>query len=295
MSNNAVYELVTQRVVSLLESGVIPWRKPWITAELDGNNIPRNAVSKRRYRGINSFLLGLSPYADPRWLTFKQAKELGGFVKSGEKASPVVFWKWLEIEDEETGEKKDIPFLRYYSVFNVEQTEGCKVAELPKVEKPCLASRLEAAENVVSGMPNAPAIYHDGGSAAYYRPSNDTVHMPELEYFLSTEGYYSTLFHELGHSTGHETRLNRPGITELASFGSEKYSKEELVAEFTAAFLTNHCGIDNHIPQNAAYIDSWLSALKKDVKMAVIAAAQAQKAADYILGAAYEEEVGEAA
>jgi len=286
MSTKA-YEIVTARLIEMLENGTVPWRKGWASA-----GAPQNGHSKRRYRGINAFLLGLSGYADNRWLTFNQVKELGGFVQAGSKATPVVFWKWLEIEDKETGKPVEIPFLKHYYVFNLEQTQNVKLPPLESVGLPCKAERLEAAEEIVRSMPQAPAIKHDGGERAYYRPSTDSVHMPSLQAFYGTEEYYSTLFHELGHSTGHESRLARSGITEIEGFGTASYSKEELVAEFTASFLCNHIGLENDalMANHAAYLDSWLSVLRKDVKMAVVAASQAQKAADFILGVANESE-----
>jgi antirestriction protein ArdC len=284
MSNTVVYEMVTEQLVKLLESGLVPWRKPWVSA-----GVPRNAVSKRSYRGINSFLLGLTPYSDPRWLTFKQAKELGGNVKRGESSTVVVFWKLFDVVDEETQEKKRIPLLRYYRVFNVEQCEGLKLQPLEREESLGKAERLAECERVVSDMPQAPALFDNGGDRAYYNPRADSVHMPRVEQFKSTEGYYSTLFHELTHSTGHESRLNRPGITQIAAFGDAVYSREELVAEFGASFLCNLLGIssDGQLEQSASYIKGWLSALKNDKKLAVVAAAQAQKAADFILGVGY--------
>lgn len=284
MSNTVVYEMVTEQLVKLLEQGLIPWRKPWVSA-----GVPRNAVSKRSYRGINSFLLGLTPFSDPRWLTYNQAKQLGGNVRKDEKSTVVIFWKMFDCVDEETGEKKRIPLLRYYRVFNVEQCDGLKLKPLEREENIGQAEKLAECERVVSEMPQAPRLYEDGGDRAFYRPFTDSVHMPKVEQFKSTEGYYSTLFHELTHSTGHESRLARSGILEVAAFGSAVYSREELVAEFGASFLCNILGIssDSQLEQSASYISGWLSALKGDKKLAVVAAAQAQKAADFILGADY--------
>jgi len=285
MSNIVVYEMVTSQLISMLERGVIPWRKPWRCS-----GVPVNAVSKKRYRGINAFMLGLAPYSDNRWLTYKQAKELGGHVRQGEASTVVVFWKQLEIEDEDTGRTERIPLLRYYRVFNVEQC-GLKLPPLVSDDERGLAERLEHCESIVSGMPQAPSVYDNGGDRAFYRPATDSVHMPKVERFESTERYYSTLFHELAHSTGHESRLNRPGIAEIEGFGTASYAREELVAEFGASFLCNVAGIANDVSmeQSASYIDGWLSKLKSDKKIAVIAAAQAQKAADFILGVNWDE------
>lgn len=277
--SNAVYELVTSKIVEALEAGVCPWRKPWTAIDAD---LPRNAVSKKPYRGVNLWLLGMSPYADNRWLSFKQANQLGGNVRKGERASIAVFWKMLEADD-----GKEIPLLRYYSVFNVMQCEGLK---LPPLEVPELKEheRIEAAEVVVRGMPNAPRITY-GGNGAWYKPSLDLVNVPELGTFVSPDAFYATTFHELGHSTGHESRLNRPGIVEISRFGSASYSREELIAELTSAFLCATVRLDNSLLDNsAAYLAGWLKALKGDPKLIVNASANAQRAADYIRGISWD-------
>ena len=284
-----VYGIITERILDQLEKGVVPWRKPWTTAGV----VPTNLVSKKEYRGINVWVLMSQNYGSPYWVTYNQAKKLKGHVKAGEKGTPVVFWKWIEKEekDKETGEKKTkrFPFLRYYTVFNVEQTEGIDESKIPQVEKKEI-DPIECCESVVEGMPNRPHIIHGGGSASY-SPMLDTVQMPQRNQFHSAEGYYCTLFHELSHSTGHESRLNRKTINVTASYGSEDYSKEELVAEMSAAFLSGHCGIENEvIDNNAAYIAGWMKAIADDKKLVVMAAAQAQKSADYILDKKQNEE-----
>lgn len=277
-----VYERITARILRQLEEGTVPWRKTWIGGE---QGHPRNLASGHYYRGINPFLLACTPYESPYWLTFNQAKKLGGCVLKGEKSTPVIFWKWWEKENSKTGEKEKFPLLRYYNVFNVAQ------CDLPSDKLPTDApvpefdfEPIAACVSVVSHMPSPPAIEH-GGVAAAYRPSTDTVQIPKPERFERPEEFYSTLFHELTHSTGHESRLNRPGITSLISFGSRTYSKEELIAEMGATFLCGHCGIENAVIENsAAYIAGWLRKLRDDNRLVVHAAAAAQKAADYILG-----------
>lgn len=281
-----VYALVTEKLIARLEAGVVPWHKPWTVS---GNGMPRNMKSLKPYRGINSILLaGL--YASPFWLTYRQAEEMGGNVKKGEKASLVVYWNWIDVEDkkakkgEETTGRK-IPFLRYYHVFNVEQCEGLeeKVAAAKTKcgldETKRAFSVIEEAKAIVETMPNCPPINHGRGRAAY-SSSLDNIMMPEPEEFDSPEHYYGTLFHELVHSTGHQSRLNRDlGGT----FGTERYGKEELVAEMGAAFLSALCGITDRLLDNsAAYLANWIAALKGDAKLAVCAAQAAQKAADYI-------------
>lgn len=271
------YEVVTERIIGALESGTVPWRKPWST------HTPQNALSKRAYKGINVFLLACSPYGDHRWLTFNQAKELGGNVRRGEKSTPVVLWKWLTREDEQTGKTDEVPFLRYYSVFNAEQCDGLNLPVPDRAARDPI-ERIEAAEEIVTGYPNPPRVEY-GGERACYVPALDLVRMPVPDRFESAERSYSTLFHELAHSTGHSTRLNRKNLTESMGFGSDTYSREELCAEMTAAFLCNRAGIENAVTveQSAAYVANWLRALRNDRKLVVTAAAQAQKAADHIL------------
>lgn len=266
-----VYAIITQQIIEQLEKGVVPWRKPWRSI------LPQNLVSRREYRGINSILLNSLPFENPYFLTFKQARLFGGFVRRGQRGFPIVFWQF--IEDEET--KETIPLLRYYTVFNVSQCDGIPV--------PLLAARqfnpIEQCEQIVSGMPNPPAIKF-GGNQAFYVPSGDLITMPVAERFDSSEEFYSTMLHEMVHSTGHVSRLNRKGINESGvRFGSETYSQEELVAEVGASFLNAKAGIVGRTLENSAsYIANWLRVLRNDKKMIVSAAAQAQKAADYILG-----------
>ncbi len=275
---NKVYEIVTDRIIAELEKGTIPWRQPW-----KESGRPVNLVSRKPYRGINVILLRSTCRSSPYWLTFKQAKNLGGHVRKGEKATPVVFWKWTEKTDRdpETGEerKDGFPILRYYSVFNADQVEGVAV---PK-ESPRPFNPVECAEEIISAMHSRPTI-EPRGDRAYYSPRLDQVVLPLKGAFDSENGYYSVAFHELTHSTGHSSRLSRFDSEALAPFGSTDYSKEELVAELGASFLCAEAGIDGAvIPNSAAYIQNWLGALRNDKRMVVLGAAQAQKAADYIL------------
>lgn len=275
-----VYEVINQRIIELLERGAVPWKKPW-NGE---SNMPRNLVSKKEYRGVNVFHLACMPYGSPYWMTFKQIREKGGYVLQGEKATPVIFWKWLEMSDPDdaTGNKiGKIPMLRYYNVFNIEQTEGIPLPEPREIINPF--NPIEKAEQVITDMPLKPNIYH-GGNRACYSPTKDTIRLPTQHNFLSPEEYYCTAFHELIHCTGHAIRVGRRSILEPTYFGSHDYSKEELVAEMGAAFLCGHTGIEQKTIENsAAYIQGWLKVLKNDKTMLVHAAAQAQKAADYIL------------
>ncbi len=274
-----VYEIVNNRIMGLLEQGTIPWRKPWNAA----TGMPKNLTSKKEYRGVNVFLLSCMPYSSPYWITYKQATDKGGNVRKGEKSTLVVFWKLFKTE--ETGDTeltgKGAPMLRYYNVFNLEQCEG--IAAPPTTETINQFNPIGKAEDIVTSMPLVPELKY-GGNRAFYSPVLDYIQLPNKQTFESPEEYYSTCFHELVHSTGHSNRLGRKSILEPSYFGSHEYSKEELVAEMGAAFLSGYAGIEQKTLDNsAAYIKGWLSALKGDKKLLVLAAAQAQKASDFIL------------
>lgn len=279
-----VYEIITERISERLENGVIPWRRPWKDA-----GEPKNLITKKAYRGINWILLSSAGYANPHFLTFKQCKDLGGSVKKGSGGIPVVFWKWGEYEREkESGEKvtENVPILRYYTVFNVEQCEGIDPKKIPSINGRDTLQDIPSAQSIVDGMPARPNIRHLE-ARAYYQPRLDYVNMPDRGLFIDDEHYYSVLFHELTHSTGHESRLKRHEKSEFEFhyWGDANYAREELVAEMGSAFLMGHVGLSvPDIENTAAYIRSWLKALRNDKRMVVLAAAQAQKAADYIRG-----------
>jgi antirestriction protein ArdC len=280
--NIKAYERITERIVGLLEQGTVPWHKPWSVT----TGMPRNLITQKPYRGINPFLLLAAGYESPHWLTFRQAIQLGGTVKQGEKACPVVFWKPMQITDEQSGETEKIPLLRLYYVFNVAQCDGLK--KIPAEETSSFA--VTAAVDIVAGMPQPPIVKH-GMSHAYYSPANDIIGLPERKRFDTEDAYHATLFHELVHCTGHEKRLKRASIMERNGFGSDPYCKEELIAELGAAFLCGHAGIvERTIDNSAAYLEGWLKQLNQDKTLIVYAAAQAQKAADFILGKSMESE-----
>lgn len=273
-----VYEIVTERIVAKLEEGVVPWRQPW-----QGGG-PRNLVSKKQYRGVNAVLLGCQGYESPFWLTYNQARAAGGHVRRGEHGTPLIFWTTYkkEVSDKDTGERyeKTIPVLRYYTSWNVAQCDGITPPTIEKRE----VVPIDECEHVVRGMPERPRIDHEGDRACY-RPLEDRVLMPTRTSFDRPELYYSVLFHELVHSTGHEKRLNREGIAQHDRFGSKRYSREELIAEIGSAFLCAHAGIERHtLDLNASYIDNWRGTINKDTRLVVEAASHAQKAADHILG-----------
>lgn len=279
---SSTYELVNDRILEALRNGVVPWRKPWYEVAP-----PCNGLSNRPYHGVNFFLLSLSRYLDHRWVTFKQARQLGGFVRANETGWPIVFWKRWSIDepDPATGEvqSKSIPILRHFFVFNVEQCEGLDLPKLDYQVKPANEG-IAAAEALVAGVPDPPRM-HLGSKQACYYPAIDVVQMPAIEVFRTADDYYATLFHELGHATGHEKRLNRAGVTTTPRFGSLDYGREELVAELTSAYLSATAGLDTSLVENAAsYLEGWWQLLKADPKAFVVAAGQAHRAADYLRG-----------
>lgn len=277
-----VYQIVTERIIGLMESGKLDWTKTWTL-----NQFPRNYRSGKAYRGINFFLLAFLGYNSPYWLTYKQIQELGGQLKPGEKSSIVTFYKprYEERENLETHEKVQIQvgaLFRYYLVFNLDQTEGIPdkgpVVETVKIPGP--EEFLEALR---------PSIKTGYGNPAY-RPKDDIILMPKPSDFKNHEGpaeYYAAYYHEVTHWTGHPSRLNRKGVVDVlegrGSFGSEVYSQEELVAELGAAFLAAYTEIGEMVEKNsAAYLQGWLGKMKEDTRLIIRSAGQAQTAVDYI-------------
>jgi len=278
----SVYEIVTEKIIKQLESGVAPWRKPWTC------QTPANLLTQKEYRGLNVFTLASQGFPSRFWLTFNQATKLGGRIRKGEKSSPVIFWNVgdeRETTTQDGTKETSRPFLlRYYSVFNLAQTEGIDIpASL--LQETRTNDPIETCEQIVTNMPNPPAF--EQSDKAWYSPSNDVVGMPARGLFHSSEEYYSTLFHELAHSSGHAKRLHRENFDNAVFFGSESYSKEELIAEMTAAMLCGIAGIGQKTLENsAAYLKTWVARLKSDSRLLVSAASQAQKAADFIQGKA---------
>lgn len=274
------YEKIVDRLIKAMETGVIPWRRPWVT--------PMNAISKRPYRGINFLMLATADFGDPRYLTFLQAKELGGCVKQGAHGLPVIKW-FFPTEEDRTTKPNVCPWAKCYTVFNVEQCENLtKLPALVSVEHDSIAE----AQTIIDNWAGRPETEF-GGFQASYNPMLDTVRMPEFTKFQSAEGYYDTYFHELVHSTGHVARLNRGLGTRL---NKEQFGLEELCAEIGGAMLDAEAHIDNTslVDNNAAYLMSWLRAVKNDPNMIVKAACAAAKAADMILGrAALQTETGD--
>ena len=289
-----VIDKIVDMVIEGLENGTVPWRKTW------KDIAPMNAFSQREYRGFNilylTYLCAKHEYSYPLFGTYKQITDAGGRVKKGENAMPIVFWKVTdgktELDDKSSevgGDSKRwfIPF--YYNVFNLDQTKGIDIqkyiSELPiKNNNP-----MDTCEMVVSNMPNPPRITHDQ-SGAFYMPLYDRVNVPELRCFDSSEEYYATTFHELAHSTGHSSRLDRFKDNESV-YGGKSYNYEELVAEMAATFLCSHCGIDQIVENSVAYLTGWAKFLKENRKSTLFGAAtKAQAAVNYILGKSIENE-----
>lgn len=284
-----VYEEVTNRIIKQLESGVIPWHRPWkvcgaaIRGSEDLSKVAFNRISKTAYSALNQMLLS----KPGEYASFKQWNDVGGRVRKGAKAEIVVFWKWLEVKkDDELGERfEKIPLLRYYQVFHIDDVEGVEPLALDQIEEPTEFDPVEEAERLItaySDRERVPIGY--GGNRAYYSPALDRIQLPERFQFGKKSGeFYSTAFHEITHSTGAKHRLDR--LDQTAFFGSHEYSKEELVAEIGAAGMLNLLGIETAqtFTNSAAYIQSWLKALKDDKKMIVSASGKAEKAIRYIL------------
>jgi antirestriction protein ArdC len=270
-----VAEMVTEKILAALDKGEIPWRKPW------RGGLPCNLISKAPYQGINLFILAMSDYKSRYWLTYKQAIAKGGSVKKGEKGTAIVFWSPVKFKKlnnvTNLQETKVIPILKYFTIFNLDQCQGI---EAP-VEESLNFVPVEKCEEIIKGYTDMPKVTHGGGRACY-SPSLDEIRMPHKETFESVEKYYSVLFHEGIHSTGHKTRLDRD-LTGL--FGDHDYSFEELVAELGAGMLCAHAGIEAvTLDNSAAYIQSWIKKLSNDKKMIIKAAGKSKKAVAYILG-----------
>jgi antirestriction protein ArdC len=280
----SVYEMVTDRIISQLKQGVIPWQKPW-TGIRSG---AYNRISKKNYSLLNQMLLQY----EGEYATFKQWESLGGHIRKGEKSEIVVFWKIQPVEyirEDGTKQVKQIPLLRYFNVFHISQVDG--VEPLPKDALNDIEP-IEKAESILHDYWNREniTVEHVKGNDAYYSPSRDLIRLPLFEQFTDANEYYSTAFHESVHSTMKENRCNRTEDRKgrLVAFGSNEYSKEELVAEIGSANLMNIVGIETKksFRNSTAYIQNWLSVLKNDVKFIVSASGRAEKAADYILNKA---------
>lgn len=284
-----VYQEVTDRMIAALESGTVPWSKPWVTG-----GAPRSMSTGKRYRGVNTWLLAIAAqdggWTSPWFGTYGQITERGGQVRKGERSTAITFWRTLEKSgtDAATGEevKRTIPMLRQFRVFNAGQADGLpgKFYPEPGAEPEPIATPQDVLDAYI-GSANGPAWMHDKSGQAFYSPARDEVRMPPIGGHKTAEGYYLTAFHEASHSTGHPSRLDRPGISEIGPFGSHGYAREELVAQMSASMLAAETGVDTdaEMDNSAAYLASWIDALKGDSRLIIGASAAAQKAADLIL------------
>jgi antirestriction protein ArdC len=281
-----IYELVTAKITAQLEAGTVPWQQGWANGGL-----PRSMATRKPYRGINAFLLAFSGYRSAWWGTYDNIASLGGQVRAKQRGTIVILWKRIRVPDQDSadpGATKIIPMLRYYKVFNADQADGLPERFYPQDgDAPAEVASAEVVMKDYLSREGGPGLTW-GGSRAFYLPGTDTITLPARESFKDESYLYGTVFHEMTHSTGHESRLNRPGVAEFDHFGSARYGKEELCAEMGAAFLAAMTGTDQHFDNSAAYLASWLRTIKGDPKLVVQAAAQAQHAVDHILGVTYE-------
>lgn len=277
-----IYSSITERILQQLDAGVIPWRKTW------ASGLPRSLSTAKEYRGINALVLGSAEHTSRYWVTFREAQRLGGHVRKGERATPVIYWKWRTAEElaklrEETDRERLAPCVPFVSaVFNLDQVEGVTRPEDDVRHQD--HRRLEVAEQMLQVTPDLPEIVHSASGGPSYHPGLDRITLPHLSQFESADHYYATLFHEAVHGSGHPKRLNRFDGAQLDQ--PEKYGFEELVAEFGAAFLCAFAGITS--PSNdalqASYIEGWSRVLRKDHHLIIRAAAAAQRAVDYLRG-----------
>lgn len=294
-----VYRVVTERILEKLEQGTVPWQSPSVARV----GLPRNFSTGKVYRGINVFLLSMMEFQSPFFMTFIQAREMGGNVRKGEKGFPVIKMGTWEPKDggepkdrsgsgEGQGESEKRKFLRLYTVFNSSQIEGMEFPETEICAGYTELQQSEAARLIVEGMPNRPKINEGSKAHPHYVPATDTVEMPDRQTFRAEWRFFKTMYHELAHATGHASRLNRRTLVENRGMfspgqeGRKIYCEEELVAEMTAAFLGAHAGIiEDDFENSASYLKGWMDVLQvKDHRTWLIkAASEAQKAVDYVL------------
>jgi len=270
------------RIVTELEKGVKPWVRPWDPDKAGGPQAPFNPVTGKHYHGVNVLILGMDLRAfesgDPRWMTYQQAHEKNWQVRKGERSTTIFFAKPLEIDDDEKEDgRKTIKLLKHFAVFHASQIDGIPAYKVPSIEE-APWTRPEAADII---MKNSGAVIRIGGDRAFYSPSTDHIQLPPESAFNGPAEYATTELHELGHWTGHPSRLNRPLQNR---FGSAAYAMEELRAEMASAFVASVIGIPTDIPQHASYLSSWIKALKDDKREIFRAAADAQRIADMELG-----------
>jgi len=299
MNKLNIYEKINQQVIAGLKKSGMAWFKPWKSGQA---NMPMNYATTNYYRGMNIFMLNAvmmnTGWKHNQWMTYKQAQDKGGQVKTGEKSTMVYFFK-IGFKDNDTGNfyptRDDIPAganiretfaLRYYNVFNIAQTEGLEPIVVEAEDNPD-NEPIEVAEKLTKGYLTREKIkFTQDGSGAYYRPSEDQINMPPLDTFCDSDSYYKVLYHEMAHSTGHESRLKRATLMEFTKWGDETYAREELVAEISAMYLVGLQGLEPHdsVMNSQAYIKGWCKQLEDKPRECVTAMQQATKVVDFILG-----------
>jgi len=277
---SAVRDIIVQRILADLAEGVPTWKKPWSMA-----NSPCNYHSGHVYTGVNRLILATRGYEDNRYLTASQAGKLGGHISLDEEGTPVVWWNLIEVDEEDktTGKKKKVPFMRYYTLYNITQADGIDIKPLKKAPKPRKNTAIKNAQEVVDNYPDpCPDILEENRERATFYLQKDLVCMPSMEQFDTQEDYWNTLFHELAHSTGVESRLDRRQLdTDTSAY---LYGREELIAEITASFLCAHCGITGVEESQSSYVDGWLKVIGENPSLIITAAGHAEKAYKFIVG-----------
>ena len=292
IASRDLYQEVTNKIIAMIEQGVAPWRRTWSTY-----GMARNYATGHVYTGINLILMNNTPHSIPYFMTFNQVQEQGGKVRKGAKAEMVIYFnvyykdgadrtltkEQARVCSDRGEEIQVLKFIKYYNVFNIADIEGIdfKISEIDLRPN----EKIAMCECIIDQMPKRPVLKIIDGSRAFYSTTYDFVVMPPIAQFETAEDYYATFFHELTHSTGHASRLAREEVMNPQLFGTKPYSREELVAEMGASFLCSSVQIDyDYITENsAAYLAGWIQVLKEDSKIIFKAAAEAQKAADYIL------------
>ncbi len=266
-----VQTIITERVIHLLEKGIMPWRTPWMEG-----GVPTSLVSKRPFKGINVILLAALGYDNNHFLTLKQLEGMGGTVKKDEKPNMIVFWNTPQSSDKP--EEKRSGTLKYYLVYNVAQCDGLQgIPEIVRETNP-----IKACERIIANLQNSCSIRNkDTGS--YYDPLEDYINIPKLKSFANPASYYSALFHQLVHSTGHHTRLDRMGLVQMSEYGCNGFTQEELIAEIATNYLENFTGVPCPFEPSQEYIDGWIQKFKADKYLIFTACTLAQKAIDYVL------------
>lgn len=291
-SNRDLYQEVTNKMIALIEKGVVPWRLTWSTYGL-----ARNYATGHIYSGINLIIMNTTHHSIPYFMSFRQIEERNGRIKKGAKSEMVIYFNiYYKVGDDtlhhreeaearkSMGEEVEVlKFIKHYNVFNIEDIEGIDF-DLPQTMYND-NEKIERCEDIIDRMPKRPELKMLDPNQPFYSPILDIVNMPAITQFESAEAYYATYFHELAHSTGHESRLAREEVMVPHLHGSNPYGKEELLAELAASFVCSMVQINFEpiLENSASYLDGWLKVLKEDNKFIFKAAAEAQKAADYIL------------